>query len=272
MSWYIHFNDSAMTVLSKVARIPPASQGYGRNFVLQKQRTVGFVEVTLSQQAPAKTFFAKSNLAKIKASILCIPCVSAYAAWLISDNLAATNKQVSECFNQVCLAIGPCNETGYIPCSCILSLPLLQKAILEGCVHSLLNWDAIGRNLRLCASPLCIVDMFGQDDAHTARDAVEAHTKSSREVASKHDCIICLNYTPCYRWSNCSHQHEGIALVCLFCRNAILVLQQTKSNKPYINKHEVKTPCVICRSPGILKNTRDESWLLLRDLMLGLRE
>ena len=253
MSWYICFNDSAMTVLSKVARIPPASQGYGRKFVLQKQRTVGFVEVTLSQQTPANNFFAKSNLAKIKASILCIPCVSAYAAWLISDNLAATNKQVSKSFNQVCLAIGPCNETGYIPCSCILSLPRLQKAILEGCVHSLLNWDAIGRDMRTHASPQCIVDLLRNDDVDTTHDAVEAHTKSSREVQTKHDCIVCLNYTPCYRWSNCSHQHEGIALVCLFCRNAILVLQQTTSNKLYINKHVVMTPCVICRTPGVLK-------------------
>ena len=253
MSWYIHFNDSAMTVLSKIARTPPASKGCKRKLVLQKQRPLGFVEVTLSQHNPAQSFIAKSDFAQIEASILCIPCVSAYAAWLISDNLVATNEQVSGCFNQVCLAVGPCNETGYIPCSCILSLPLLQKAILEGCVHSLLNWDAIGRNMRTCASPQCIVDVLGQDDAHTARDAVVAHTKSSREVASKHDCIICFNYTPCYRWSNCSHQHEGIALVCLFCRNAILVLQQTKSNKPYINKHVVKTPCVICRSPGILK-------------------
>jgi hypothetical protein len=253
MSWYIHFNDSAMTVLSKIARTPPASKGCKRKLVLQKQRTLGFVEVTLSQHNPAQSFIAKSDFAKIEASILCIPCVSAYATWLISEHLVATNEQVSECFDQVCLAVGPCDETGYIPCSCILSLPLLQKAILEGCVHSLLNWDAIARNMRTRASPQCIVDVLSQDDVHTAHDAVEAHTKSSREVASNHDCIICLNYTPCYRWSNCSHQHEGIALVCLFCRNAILVLQQTKSNKPYINKHVVKTPCVICRSPGILK-------------------
>ena len=243
----------AMTVLSKVARTSPASEGCKRKLVLQKQRPLGFVEVTLSQHDPVKSFITKCDFAKIKASILCIPCVSAYATWLISEHLVATSEQISECFDQVCLAVGPCNETGYIACSSILSLPLLQKAVLEGCVHALLNWDAIGRNLRLCASPLCIVDMFGKEDAHTAREAVETHTKSSRELTRNHDCIICLNYTPCYRWSNCSHPHEGIALVCLFCRNAILVLQQTKSNKPYINKHAVKTPCVICRSPGILK-------------------
>ena len=66
LSWYIHLNDSAMTVLSKIARTPPASEGCKRKLVLQKQRALGFVEVTLSERDPAQSYIAQCDFAKIE--------------------------------------------------------------------------------------------------------------------------------------------------------------------------------------------------------------
>ena len=92
----------------------------------------------------AQSFMASDSLILTDSTLVFIPCISAYATWLLCGNLSATIQDVRHSPGSLCVAIGPF-DTGMnaYPISALPPLPLLQKAILHGCVHCLLDWTAI---------------------------------------------------------------------------------------------------------------------------------
>ena len=246
-----------MAVLSKYASTLPTSEQRLFPVTLPMQGSPGFVELSFSANDTAQSFMTASAFALAKSTILFIPCISAHATWLLGANLTATPEYVRNFAAEVCVAVGPHDAAvDMFPVSPFLCLPLLKNALLQGCVHDLLNWKALKRDKRVRArikhtlpcSVSCVNDVVRSPMPRTL---------SSPEMSSEVECIICLNYAACYRWSDCRHQHEGPALVCLSCRNAILAMQQTR--KQYIDKHKLQTPCVICRSMGaLIKHIRSD--------------
>ena len=66
------------------------------------------------------------------------------------------------------------------------------------------------------------------------------------------ECVYCMHNKAAYRWDSCVHPHEGIELVCLFCRG---LTWEALINTGYSIKrdmHNVQTPCPICRTQGYI--------------------
>ena len=84
-------------------------------------------------------------------------------------------------------------------------------------------------------------------DAASSRADVR---KAADQMEWATSCKICMENPAAYKWKACLHATEGPAIICLKCRNCVLA--DATVGRANINKHKIRTPCVICRQWSVL--------------------
>ena len=90
------------------------------------------------------------------------------------------------------------------------------------------------------------------------------HAKKAKIRCEASDCVTCFLPHAEYAWSKCRHQSEG-ALLCRRCRDAIFECELKRLGKHadgFVNYYTIELPCIICRTPGVLKKRRFQDELI----------
>ena len=91
------------------------------------------------------------------------------------------------------------------------------------------------------------------------------HAKKAKRRCEASDCVTCFLPHAEYKWNKCRHQSEGIALLCRCCRKAILECELKRLGKHadgFVDYYKIELPCIICRTPGVLKKHRFQDELI----------
>ena len=188
---------------------------------------------------------------KIPSETSVLKCKSKHAVTLIGQHWAATPEEIYMYRSSIFVAVGPREKSG-IPVSCLCTtrrtqLPLLVLANLQQLIND--EQPQVKRDdLRGVVKQ--IYDASKTKFAQEVATLTPEQNDVTKNQLNK-ECICCLEHVPVFRWNGCMHTTDGPALLCLFCRNAVLLAHgvQRGSNK----KHTFQTRCMLCRTLGSLK-------------------
>ncbi len=210
----------------------------------------GFTSVSCSE--PMRSYMSSQQIEDCPYPVYRMS--TAKAVWYFSHAFGATASQVLEKLPGLCVPIGPQDPaTGLFPGGSITMMPSLMRSIEEK--QSPPSFVA-ETGLSGSGNP---VSFYSPDGGQAAAPAVpegfgfalevSTSTPSSSERRPTVSCVICMRYLAKYKWSNCTHESDGPALICLKCSNFILD-EWLAGNNSAKDKHQIKTACVICRTLG----------------------
>jgi len=215
-----------MTVLSKLSPLdhrhcPGTSRSNHRDSAVAfvfKSNSMEHVEVETEGTAGPCGFETKDTINSTTCA--CIPCVSAYAAWMLGEMFAASSSELQIRSSDACRAVGPWDDFQKMyPTSCLISF---RKILIEWLIARnldtlpFIDWDAIRENCTARAVKTLVKRTAVAQDVKTgAYDAIQPVQASRRAWQPLVECVVCCCHPAGWRWSNCFHSHENGALICL---------------------------------------------------------
>ena len=236
----------AMAVLSTL-RHHHHAQTQSIPLQMQCRSRPAFVEVHFNVANPD----IPAWMSKIPSDTNVVKCKSKYAVTFIGQHWAATSEEMNMYPSSIFVAAGPREKCG-IPVSCYCTTRRRQLApfVLSN-LHQVINDEQPQvKHDDLRAVVKQIHDASKTKFAQNVANLTPKQTDLTGNQVNK-ECICCLEHAPVFRWNGCMHTTDGPALLCLFCRNAVLLAHGVRRGTN--RKHTCQTRCMLCRTWGSLK-------------------
>ena len=216
--------------------------------------------------AVAESYTTRAHLeAKFMQGLAVFSVPSMKLAWHYGDLYSATAAQVNAGLEGLCVLAFPmtCNQYAvspivYMPWINVSALtflyPLLDhvskadlgvpsgfSAVELAPIVPELNDVRVSNLVASPSSNVMRLDVGSQQFA----DAAATSEFSDTDGCLDSECICCMEFKACYRWTDCFHSSDGPALLCLRCRNVLLT--EAMLRQGCRDKYRLRIPCFICK-------------------------